>query len=242
MHFDIALNPFYLIGVQTILKFQLRYCFLLFIFGLMNSISYAQNRQQPIIIQKPIVQNQQRDALSLLYLKTRHGILQEKPTIVPKMIVLHYTGSGTLESNFNYFNKVEIENARTANKNQSKLNVSAHFLVDRDGSIYQLLPENYFARHTIGLNYLAIGIENVGGPNAPLTTAQVNANAALVRYLCSRHAIIHLIGHSEYVVFKKTKWWKETNANYYTGKNDPGADFMKKVRAQLLDLNLKATP
>ncbi|MDA4805622.1 N-acetylmuramoyl-L-alanine amidase, partial [Enterobacter hormaechei] len=67
--------------------------------------------------------------------------------------------------------------------------VSAHYLVDRDGTVYQLLPDTFFARHIIGLNYMAIGVENVGGPDAPLTEAQGKANAALVKYLCSRHKI-----------------------------------------------------
>ena len=50
-----------------------------------------------------------------------------------------------------------------------EVNVSAHFLVDRDGTIYRLMPETRLARHVIGLNWCAIGIENVGGPESPLT-------------------------------------------------------------------------
>ena len=202
----------------------------------------AQNSGKLNIIQKPIVFNQKRQQLSLDYLQKRHGIRKARPTIVPRMIVLHFTGSGTLTSNFNYFNKEEIEQARTANKNQSTLNVSAHYLVDRDGTVYQLLPDTLFARHIIGLNYMAIGVENVGGPDAPLTQAQVKANAALVRYLCARHKIEYLIGHSEYTIFRNTALWKETNSNYYTGKTDPGTDFMRNVRALVADLKLRAKP
>ncbi len=202
----------------------------------------AQNSGKLNIVQKPIVFNQKRQQLSLDYLQKRHGIRKSQATIVPKMIVLHFTGSGTLNSNFNYFNKEEIEQARTVNKNQSTLNVSAHYLVDRDGTVYQLLPDTLFARHIIGLNYMAIGVENVGGPDAPLTEAQVKANAALVRHLSKQHKIEYLIGHSEYVAFRNTALWKETNSNYYTGKADPGTEFMRKVRALLPDLKLKSKP
>lgn len=202
----------------------------------------AQNREKLNIVQKPIIFNQKREQLSLDYLQKRHGIRKNKATIVPGMIVLHFTGSGTFTSNFNYFNKEEIEQARTVNKNQSTLNVSAHYLVDRDGTVYQLLPDTVFARHIIGLNYMAIGVENVGGPDAPLTEAQVKANAALVRYLCKQHKIAYLIGHSEYTAFRNTPLWKETNSNYYTGKADPGTDFMRKVRALVTDLKLKSKP
>ena len=38
----------------------------------------------------------------------------------------------------------------------------AHFIVGRDGTIYQLVRLNVMCRHTVGLNYVAIGIERVG--------------------------------------------------------------------------------
>ena len=38
----------------------------------------------------------------------------------------------------------------------------AHFIIDRDGTIYQLVRLNIMCRHTVGLNYVAIGIEHVG--------------------------------------------------------------------------------
>jgi len=31
--------------------------------------------------------------------------------------------------------------------------------VDRDGTVYRLMPENWMARHCIGLNHVAIGVE-----------------------------------------------------------------------------------
>jgi len=44
------------------------------------------------------------------------------------------------------------------------------------------MPETWMARHAIGFNHVAIGIENVGdGARWPLTDAQADADAALVR-------------------------------------------------------------
>jgi hypothetical protein len=150
-------------------------------------------------------------------------------------------GQNTL-GNFNYFNGVEIEHARKLNKDQSTLNVSAHYLIDRDGTIYHLVPDTLFARHTIGLNYCSIGIENIGSKELPLTNQQVLANSNLIRYLSKKHQIEYVIGHSEYLKFRKSNLWKETNSNYITYKADPGDQFLIEVRKLIIDLNLKYQP
>lgn len=144
-----------------------------------------------------------------------------------------------MKSNFNYFNNTQIENSRTFNKSQSKLNVSAHYLIDRDGTIYQIIPDTLFARHTIGLNYCAIGVENIGSKTQPLTNKQIKANAFLIRKLTKEYDIEYVIGHSEYGKFRNTKLWKELDSKYFTGKEDPGNEFMIKVRELISDLNLK---
>ncbi|MGO4707832.1 peptidoglycan recognition family protein [Chryseobacterium sp. 2TAF14] len=194
------------------------------------------------IIEKPINYSAERIKLSLEYLKEHHGLTQKTPTIVPKIIVLHYTAGGTVESNFKYFNKTHLESARNTLKKQSTLNVSSQYIIDRDGTIYQLMEPTRFARHTIGLNYCAIGIENIGSKKQPLTEKQVEANAQLVRYLTKKYKIEYLIGHSEYGAFRNSKLWKESDPKYFTGKEDPGKDFMKKVRVLIDDLNLKDKP
>lgn len=193
------------------------------------------------IFDKPISFNEERERLSLEYLKNRHGIVQEKATIQPQMVVVHWTAVPSLEATFDVFNPVNLS-GRPELTGASSLNVSAHFLVDRDGTIFRLLPDTTFARHTIGLNYMAIGIENIGGPDAPLTKAQVKANAELIRYLYKKHKINYLIGHHEYYDFQGTTLWKETDPNYITSKQDPGDKFMKRLRKKLSDLPLKSKP
>jgi N-acetylmuramoyl-L-alanine amidase len=212
-----------------------------FLFLLIGSFSTAQ-KSEIKIINKPISYNEERVRLSLEYLKDHHGLVQKNPVIIPKMIVLHYTAGGTVESNYKYFNKTHLENTRNTLKKQSTLNVSSQFIIDRDGTIYQLMEPNMFARHTIGLNYCAIGVENIGSKKQPLTEKQVTANAQLVRFLAQKYKIEYLIGHSEYGVFRNSKLWKESDPNYFTGKEDPGKDFMNKVRLQVIDLKLKDKP
>ncbi|RZS96835.1 N-acetylmuramoyl-L-alanine amidase [Cecembia calidifontis] len=193
------------------------------------------------IFEKPIIFNEEREKLSLEYLKSRHGIDKEYAIIDPDMVVVHWTAVPTLEATFDVFNPVHL-GGRPELTAASNLNVSAHFLVDRDGTIFRLLPDTTFARHTIGLNYMAIGIENIGGPDAPLTKAQLKANAELIRYLHRKHNITYVIGHHEYYAFQGSTLWKETDPNYLTQKEDPGDRFMRQLRKKLTDLNFKYKP
>ena len=125
----------------------------------------------------------------------------------------------------------------------SALNVSAHYLVDRDGTVYRLMPDNHMARHVIGLNYNAIGIENVAKNANDLTAAQVQANIALVKYLKRKYPTIkYLIGHHEYRRMEKTPLWLEKDKGYRTKKYDPGVKFMDEVRSGVKWLGLKEPP
>ena len=136
----------------------------------------------------------------------------------------------------------KIEESRQINKKVSTLNVGAHYLIDRDGTVYQLIADTLFARHVIGLNYCSIGVENIGSEKEPLTNDQIVANVKLVRYLNSKYKIDYLIGHDEYLNFRNTPYWKETDSKYITTKSDPGKSFMEAVRLQTRDLNLKSKP
>jgi len=188
---------------------------------------------------KPIVFDEIRKKLSVEYLKERHGIIQDSATIIPRMIVLHWTAIPTLEQSFDVMNPSLLPGARSGIAGASSLNVAAQFLVDRDGVIFRQLPETAFARHTIGLNYCAIGVENVGGSDAPLTNEQLEANVALIIYLKKKYNIEYVIGHHEYKSFIGHPLWKEKDPNYLTNKTDPGDEFMLKVRERIKDLDIK---
>jgi hypothetical protein len=161
------------------------------------------------IIDKPIVYDSTRKTLSLQYLRERHGLEKSEPTLTPKMIVAHWPAIPSLEGSFNAFNPVMLPSFRKELKGVSPLNVSIHFLVDRDGTIFRLMPEDLMARLVIGLNWCALGIENVGDGNKfPLTESQIRANIWLVKYLKKKYNNIeYLIGHQEYTSFQHSSFW-----------------------------------
>jgi N-acetyl-anhydromuramyl-L-alanine amidase AmpD len=210
----------------------------IFLFGLVlfSGFTYAQTFRT---FNKPVVFDAERKKLSIEYLRDRHGIIQDSATIVPRMIVLHWTAIATLEQSFDAMNPTILPGSRKGIAGASSLNVAAQFLVDRDGMIFRQLPETAFARHVIGLNYCAIGVENVGGSNALLTEEQLDANEALIRYLKKKYNIEYVIGHHEYQSFIGHPLFKETDPNYLTVKSDPGDEFMIKIRERIKDLNIK---
>jgi len=67
--------------------------------------------------------------------------------------------------------------------------VSVHYLIDRNGDIYQLVPDDEIADHCMGANRDSIGIEHVGTESDELTASQAAASAALIRWLTTQHDI-----------------------------------------------------
>ncbi|GHF83560.1 N-acetylmuramoyl-L-alanine amidase [Thalassotalea marina] len=211
--------------------------------GSVNQTNGVKAQAKLEIVQWPIIYNDKREQLSLEYLATRYDIKTEKAKITPKMVVVHWTAIPTLEASFNAFNSPMLPSSRDKISSASQLNVSAHYLVDRDGTIYQLLPNTTFARHVIGLNHSAIGIENVGnGSTLPLTAEQLEANIALIKQLTQDYPIEYVIGHHEYRNFINHPLWKEVNPNYLTEKVDPGEAFITQIRDALAELDLKPVP
>ena len=150
---------------------------------LMTIVLWSCNTKHEIV-DRPIVFDEERVELTKEYLAQRYNLEQETPEIVPKMIVLLWTAIPTLQKSFEAFEKSTLPNWRPDIASVSGLNVSAHFLVDQDGTIYRLMPETTMARHVIGLNHCAIGVENVGGTeDTPLTKEQLEANIFLVEWL-----------------------------------------------------------
>ena len=198
------------------------------------------------IIDKPIDFGKERIAMTKSYIKKHYGKKVNNIRIVPKIILLHWTAEMGFEKTFKRLKPQKLLTDRKDIAKASLLNVSAQFLVARNGKVYRLMPENWMARHVIGLNYSSIGIENVGGKGNKkddLTPAQVEANIKLVRYLKAKYpSIKYLVGHHEYRQMEKTSLWLEKDKGYRTVKSDPGEAFMKKVYAKTKDLGLKRAP
>ena len=110
---------------------------------------------KPHIVWKPIPFGPQRKAEMAAYAQRHYGIRSWR--LHPKVIVEHFTGSDSFSSAWNTFA------ANTPDPELAELpGTCAHFIVDRDGTIYQLVRLTVMCRHTVGLNYVALGIENVG--------------------------------------------------------------------------------
>ncbi|TMQ18830.1 MAG: N-acetylmuramoyl-L-alanine amidase [Deltaproteobacteria bacterium] len=195
--------------------------------------------EAPPIVDAPMAWSAERERLTLAYRRQHSDPDAADLTIDPRVIVLHYTAGGSATSTRHYFDNLKIEGARKQLAAAGAVNVSSHFLVDRDGTIYQLQPVTRFARHCIGLNHIAIGVENAGDEaKFPLTDAQVAADAALVRYLAQRYRITHLLGHYEVMRFRDHPYYVERDPAYRNDKPDPGPRFMAAVRARVADLGL----
>jgi N-acetylmuramoyl-L-alanine amidase len=114
----------------------------------------------------------------------------------PKVIVEHYTETATAQEAFNTF-APDVPDSEF----HELPNTCAHFLVEPNGRIDQLVPLTLRCRHTTGLNWTAIGIENVGFSDRQILddSAQLRASLRLTRWLRCRYAIAlkNVIGHNE---------------------------------------------
>jgi len=223
---------------------NLKHIFLsLTVLSLMSSANGTQGLK---IVDKPIDFGKERIEMTKAYIKKHYGFEVENIEIEPKIIVLHWTAEMSFDKSFKRLQPQKLFSDRKDIAKASALNVSSQFLIDRDGTIYRLMPENWMARHVIGLNYYSIGVENVGGEGNKkddLTPAQLKSNIALVRYLKEKYSTItHLIGHHEYRQMENTDLWLELDKGYRTKKSDPGDAFMSKVREAVTDLNLLTPP
>jgi beta-N-acetylhexosaminidase len=171
---------------------------------------------KPHIVWKPIPYGAQRKAEMAAYSKKHYGI--HSWHLHPKVIVEHYTGGESFQEAWNTF---------ASNQPDPELGelpgTCAHFIVDKDGTIYQLVPLTVMCRHTVGLNYISIGIEHVGTSDGEILRdkAQINASLALTAWLVgTKHIQIrNVIGHNEslsspYHRERYKPWAHQTHADW----------------------------
>jgi N-acetylmuramoyl-L-alanine amidase len=150
---------------------------------------------RPAIVSKPIPFGPQRRIETAAYSRRHYGIDTWR-LVRPRVIVQHYTASNSFSSAYSTFA------ADVADVELHELpGVCAHFVIDRDGTIYQLVSMTTMCRHTVGLNYTAIGIEHVGTSDAEIlgNAAQLQASLRLTVWLMHRFGIQlrNVIGHNE---------------------------------------------
>lgn len=150
----------------------------------------------------------------------------------PNLVLLHHTGSDSA-----------ARGLRTLTDPARK--VSAHYLIGRDGVIYQLVEENARAWHagaswwggTTDVNSASLGIELDNNGNEPFADAQIDALLALLADIGARYAIpgANVIGHADVAPLRKVDpspyfpWKKLADAGFGlwcdTPSSAPPADF-----------------
>jgi N-acetylmuramoyl-L-alanine amidase len=126
----------------------------------------------------------------------RHYGIDDHRLRAPRVIVQHITVNDSVQATFNTF----APNVRDPELGELP-NVCAHFVVGPAGEIVQLVPLGLMCRHTVGLNYTAVGIEHVGRRDGDLMDdpRQLRASLRLTRWLACREgiAVRNVIGHAE---------------------------------------------
>ena len=150
---------------------------------------------RPPIVWKPIPFGPKRRAEMAAY-ANRHYRIDTWRLQGPHVIVEHYTASDSFSSAWNSFA------SDTPDPELHELpGDCAHFIVNRDGTIYQLVRLNTMCRHTVGLNYTAIGIEHVGTSDQQILhdRRQLDASLRLTLWLAQRFHVklANIIGHNE---------------------------------------------
>jgi len=148
---------------------------------------------KPPITWKKIPFGRRRERQMAAYSKRHYGTRTWRLTD-PHVIVEHYTDGTSFDSAWNYF----AANERHMGEMPG---VCAHFIVDTDGTIYQLVNMRKRCRHAIGMNWTAIGIEMVGTSDGQILRRhpQIRAALRLTLWLMAKFGIEvrNVIGHAE---------------------------------------------
>ncbi len=98
-----------------------------------------------------------------------------------------------------------------------KYGVSSHYLIDLDGTVWQLVAEDKKAWHAgtstmpgdgrKSVNDFSIGIELIGTEDRDFTPSQYRALALLTQEILSRHPVRYIYGHCDVAPDRKTDPW-----------------------------------
>src|SRR5262245_29825326 len=114
----------------------------------------------------------------------------------PHLIVIHYAEAGSIAAIFNTF-KPDVPDVEF----HELPNVCSHYAVSATGGVYKFVPPTIRCRHTVGLNWTAIGVEHVGFSDWDILNrpAQLNGSLHFIHWLRCRFGIpvSNVIGHSQ---------------------------------------------
>ena len=115
---------------------------------------------------------------------------------IPRVIVIHYAQAGSIGAIYNTFrtDQPDVEFHELPN-------VCSHYAVAASGAVYKFVPPTIRCRHTVGLNWTAIGVEHVGSQirTSSAGPPSSTAPADFVQWLRCRFGISvsNVIGHNE---------------------------------------------
>jgi N-acetylmuramoyl-L-alanine amidase len=156
----------------------------------------APSRQlRPRITRWPIPFGPKRKRQMAAYSERHYGELTWRLRR-PRVIVEHVAEAGSAAAVYNAF-APDVPDPEL----HELPNVCAHFVVSSSGRIFQLVNLRTRCRHTVGLNWTAIGIEHVGFSDGGVlgNRRELRASLQLTRYLRCRFRIKlrDVIGHNE---------------------------------------------
>jgi N-acetylmuramoyl-L-alanine amidase/Mannosyl-glycoprotein endo-beta-N-acetylglucosaminidase len=93
-----------------------------------------------------------------------------------RRVIMHYTTSRNVDGTISHF-------LNPASK------VSAHYVIGREGAIFQMVHDGDKAWHAKNANADSIGIEHSAAQGDQMTAPQENASVALVRWLLSEYKL-----------------------------------------------------
>jgi N-acetylmuramoyl-L-alanine amidase len=164
----------------------------------------------------------------LEYFQKTYGV--DSLYFTPSMLVMHYTVVPTAEQTYSVLQRRQV---------------SVHFMVDRDGSVYQLLPLERRCTGAYGVNHKAISVEMVATTENDLLSRpyQVFRSFCLARYLMAMYRIpaSKVVGHYEVGegVTRVPDYLDLADPYYPTRyppsekRTDPGPRYMRWLRAYL---------
>ena len=155
----------------------------------------AADALRPPIIRRLIPFGAARKREMAAYARRHYGI-DDYHLRDPHVIVEHLTVTPSIDATFNVFAP-----DRPDPELHELPGTCSHFVVGRDGTIVQFVPLSVMCRHTVGLNWTAIGIEHVGNRDEDVlgNPRQLDASMRLTRWLRCRYgiAVRNVIGHNE---------------------------------------------
>jgi len=118
-----------------------------------------------------------------------------RPPLIIDCIVIHDTESDTAAAALSWFESPDS-------------GVSAHYVIDRDGTVYRCVPDELRAWHAgtselegrTNVNDFSLGIELVGFATEPFTETQIDVLVELCVELCLKYPAItvaRIVGHAD---------------------------------------------